>query len=72
MKFLLSYRGIIAGMVAGAVAGYAYYHYIGCFSGTCPITSQPFNSTVYGAVMGGLLLNMFRKPDKNQNTNQGK
>ncbi len=72
MKFLLSYWGIIAGIVAGALAGYTYYHYIGCLSGTCPITSQPLNSTVYGAVMGGLLLSMFRKPDKNQDTNQEK
>ncbi|WP_149244109.1 DUF6132 family protein [Dyadobacter sp. 32] len=48
-----------SGMVAGAVAGYLYYHFIGCNSGTCLITSRPVNSTLYGAVMGGLLLSMF-------------
>ena len=49
----------ISGILAGAVAGYLYYHFIGCNSGTCLITSRPVNSTLYGAVMGGLLLSMF-------------
>ncbi len=48
-----------AGLILGAIGGYLYYHYIGCDSGTCPITSKPFNSTLYGAFMGGLLFNMF-------------
>jgi hypothetical protein len=39
----------------GAVAGYAYYYYIGCINGTCPITSNPYISTLYGGVMGFLL-----------------
>ncbi len=52
------------GIVVGAVAGYLYYFYVGCASGTCAITSKPFNSTLYGAVMGGLLFNMFVKSPK--------
>ncbi|WP_396171562.1 DUF6132 family protein [Flavobacterium sp.] len=53
------------GIVVGAVAGYLYYYFVGCASGTCAITSKPFNSTLYGAAMGGLLFNMFIKsPDK--------
>lgn len=40
----------------GALAGYAYYYFIGCTSGSCPITSNPWVSTGYGAVMGGLLV----------------
>ncbi|HEY0742049.1 MAG TPA: DUF6132 family protein [Chryseosolibacter sp.] len=51
----------IMGVVVGAVGGYAYYYWIGCNSGSCPITSQPVNSTIYGAIMGGLFLNMFQK-----------
>ena len=47
------------GVVVGAIAGYVYYFYIGCASGTCTITSKPLNSTLYGAAMGGLLFNMF-------------
>jgi C4-dicarboxylate transporter len=52
------------GIAIGAIAGYAYYFYVGCASGTCAITSKPLNSTLYGAVMGGLLLNMFVKETK--------
>jgi hypothetical protein len=52
------------GTLIGAVAGYLYYHYVGCASGTCAITSKPLNSTLYGAVMGGLLFNMFIKSTK--------
>ena len=47
------------GIVVGLIAGYAYYHFVGCTSGTCAITSKPLNSTVYGGLMGGLLFNMF-------------
>ncbi len=49
------------GITGGAIAGYLYYHYIGCASGTCLITSKPINSTLYGAVMGGLFANLFQK-----------
>ena len=35
--------------------GFLYYKFIGCSSGSCPITSNPMNSTLYGAVMGLLI-----------------
>jgi LytS/YehU family sensor histidine kinase len=52
------------GVVVGLIAGYAYYYFIGCASGTCAITSKPLNSTLYGGLMGGLLFNMFVKSRK--------
>ena len=52
------------GMAIGALAGYAYYFYVGCASGTCAITSKPLNSTLYGALMGGLVFNMLVKETK--------
>ena len=52
------------GVVIGAIAGYAYYYYVGCVSGTCAITSKPVNSTLYGGLMGGLLFNLFVKEKK--------
>lgn len=55
------YKLTLAGVVIGAIAGYLYYHFVGCASGTCMITSKPLNSTLYGALMGGLFLNMFQK-----------
>lgn len=60
MKKLYAYRLTLLGILLGAIAGYWYYHSIGCASGTCAITSKPFNSTVYGAIMGGLLFSMFQ------------
>jgi hypothetical protein len=39
----------------GALLGYGYYYYIGCSSGACPITGNPYISTIYGAVVGFVL-----------------
>lgn len=51
----------MVGAVIGAIGGYIYWQQIGCVSGTCAITSKPLNSTLYGAVMGALLLGLFKK-----------
>jgi Family of unknown function (DUF6132) len=61
MNFLLKHKLTILGIALGAVGGYIYYSQVGCLTGSCPITSRPLNSTLYGAMMGGLLLNMFQK-----------
>jgi hypothetical protein len=52
------------GVIIGAITGYLYYKYVGCSSGTCRITSKPLNSTLYFALIGGLLFNMFVKNTK--------
>jgi phage shock protein E len=41
-------------VVLGAVGGFLYYQYIGCVSGTCAITSNPWLSTGYGALIGAV------------------
>lgn len=56
--------GLAIGMLLGGAAGYAYYYFVGCESGTCMITSKPLNSTVYGMVMGFLFANLFKKEEK--------
>ncbi|MFP4368423.1 MAG: DUF6132 family protein [Bacteroidota bacterium] len=43
---------IIAGALIGGAAGYAYYYFIGCNSGSCPITSNWHISTAYGVLLG--------------------
>ncbi|AWG23190.1 hypothetical protein FFWV33_17470 [Flavobacterium faecale] len=58
------------GVVVGLIAGYAYYHFVGCASGTCAITSKPINSTLYGGLMGGLLFNMFVTSPKKKENNE--
>jgi len=60
---VLKHKLTIVGVIIGAVGGYLYFAFVGCASGTCAITSNPINSTLYGAFMGGLLFNMFKKQD---------
>ncbi len=55
MSYLTKNKFVIIGAILGGVGGYLYYHFIGCSSGTCAITSKPLNSSVYGAIVGGLL-----------------
>ena len=40
------------GIALGATGGFAYYAFIGCSSGHCPITSNPWISTGWGALIG--------------------
>jgi hypothetical protein len=61
MGFIIKHKLTFIGILLGAIGGYIYYYYVGCESGTCAITSKPTNSTLYGAMMGGLFLNMFQK-----------
>jgi hypothetical protein len=60
-KWLLENKFILGGAILGGMGGYLYYHFIGCASGTCMITSKPLNSTIYFGVMGALLLSIFKK-----------
>ena len=53
----------VIGVTIGAAAGFLYWNFVGCASGTCMITSKPINSTLYGALMGYLLFNIFKKED---------
>lgn len=62
MKNWLKRRGLLVlGLVLGALGGYLYWRYVGCASGTCPITASPWTSTAWGAAIGGLLASSFKK-----------
>lgn len=37
---------------AGAALGYGWYRLVGCSTGACPLTSNPWISTIYGAIIG--------------------
>ena len=45
----------VAFAVGGAILGFGYYKLVGCRSGSCPITSNPYASTFFGAVIGFLV-----------------
>lgn len=51
-------------ILLGAAGGFAYYYFVGCATGTCPITSNPYISTGYGAVIGLVLAGSTKKPEK--------
>ena len=57
----------IIGLAIGGMGGFAYYYFVGCASGTCPITSNPYISVIYGALLGYLLLDMFKKKEHDTN-----
>jgi len=46
---------IAIGVLLGGALGFGYYAWVGCATGTCPITSNPLASTLWGAVIGGLM-----------------
>jgi len=45
---------LIIGVVSGGLLGYGVYYFIGCSSGACPITANPWLSTTVGVVFGTL------------------
>lgn len=51
MKF--TYKRILPVLI-GAGLGFAYYYFIGCYNGTCVISSSPYISTAYGGLIGYL------------------
>lgn len=61
ISFVKNNQRNLIGIALGAFAGWLYWHFIGCSSGTCAITSKPLNSTLYGALMGYLVAGMFKK-----------
>lgn len=56
----------IIGALVGALLGYfIIYKILGCSTGACRITSNPYISTIYGLVIGLLLVGLF-SPSKNK------
>jgi len=47
--------------LGGALAGPAYHHFIGCAGSSCPITSNPYGTMLYTAVIGWLVSGIFSK-----------
>ena len=42
----------VLGLLIGGIAGFLYYHFVGCQSGTCAITGNPYSSIIFGGLMG--------------------
>jgi TPP-dependent indolepyruvate ferredoxin oxidoreductase alpha subunit len=50
---------IAIGAVIGGALGFTYYKIVGCATGACPLTSNPFVTTIYGTCVGGLIASAF-------------
>lgn len=50
---------MIIGAVVGGGLGFLYYKKVGCATGTCPITSSPKGSVIYGAIIGLMIGSYF-------------
>lgn len=46
---------LLLGVIIGGLLGYGVYRYIGCSSGACPITANPWISTLFGIAIGTIL-----------------
>jgi len=67
---LYKYKIELLGIILGSIAGWCYWYFVGCASGACAITSSPVNSSLYGAMMGGILSSMLKKEKKEENAKQ--
>jgi hypothetical protein len=54
-EYLRKHLIIVIATAAGALGGFLYWKYVGCQSGTCPIKSVWYLSTLWGLVMGYLV-----------------
>ena len=68
-KRILPWLPVILLTLTGAAGGWLYYRLVGCTTGTCAISSNPFISTVYGGVIG-LLLGFVVKPSRKKNNQE--
>lgn len=71
-EYLQKHKIKILFLALGAIGGYLYWHYIGCTSGSCPITSKWYSSAAYGMLLGWLISDFFSKKQsvKTENSNE--
>ena len=55
----------LTGGIIGGIGGYLYWHFVGCSTGTCPLTSSPVMSVIWGALLGGLVFSIIFTNKKN-------
>ena len=54
IKMIKKITKLVLPVMLGALGGFLYYNFIGC-NGSCAITSNPYNSVAYGAMVGAVL-----------------
>ncbi len=64
LSLINRHKKSIIGVLIGALAGYLYYFFIGCSSGTCMIASNPWVAVPYFAFMGYLFTGLIKKKNE--------
>ena len=67
---LNKYRFKILFVILGGIAGFLYWRFVGCTSGTCPITSNWFTTVPYGMLFGWLISDLFKTKVKNETSSE--
>ncbi|WP_436413880.1 rhodanese-like domain-containing protein, partial [Petrimonas sp.] len=60
----------IGAAAGGAIGFFVLYKLIGCSSGSCPITANPYISTIYGIILGVLVAGMITLPSETKGLEQ--
>ncbi len=63
LKKQLGWKHLI-GTLLGLAGGYIYYRTVGCAGGACPLQSNPWLMSIWGAVMGYLLADLIPRRKK--------
>ncbi|HOF22004.1 MAG TPA: DUF6132 family protein [Bacteroidales bacterium] len=72
-EFLKKNSLLVIFTISGLAGGFLYWKFVGCLSGTCPIKSVWYWSTLYGGLIGylagSILLDVIRKFSKRKGIN---
>lgn len=77
--YIKKHHFIIIFSITGAIAGFLYWKFVGCQSGTCPIKSVWYLSTLWGMAFGYLAGSLIKemimkirgkKPEDIKNSNE--
>ena len=74
-EFLLKHKYAFLLIIPGILAGFLYWKYVGCASGTCPITSNWHTMLLFGGLFGyfiGDSIDDFIKKRQNKKEQDGK
>ncbi len=60
------------GFVLGGIGGFLYWKFVGCESGSCAITSNPYKSVFFTGLMGLLLFKKEKRKNSSAATTKAK
>jgi hypothetical protein len=61
-RFSRSHLRTLAGAALGVAVAAGYAYFVGCRTGTCPLTSSVWTASAYGAIVGAFAAWPARRP----------